>query len=428
MIQQIVLLTIILAYTATAISNTNNDELKCNLCHIVVGRVEDKLTGNWTKTHIEDVLDNVCTRIPNKFTPECNSIIETYTPLLINTITQKVSPNFVCQKIQLCESIDNDLTSNKHISRMHFTEYVNKFKKFYSQDEFNLRKDVYKSNLETVMNHNIGYDLGEHTYFMSVGPFTDWTLKDFREYLTLHKPASKSFLSSGGTKCSEYTTSSTSFPLSVDLRNENMVTSVKDQGQCGSCWSFSAAGALEGVTAIHSNKLVSLSEQQMVDCSWKYGNMGCNGGLMTSAFEYVIDNNGLCSYDDYTYTATSSRNNCQSTTCTSVTGSSISKCSSIKPSDTKTFFSVLSQQPLAVGIQADTTQFQHYGGGVFNYDQCYTGQIDHGVLAVAYDSETITIKNSWSDSWGDNGYIHFANTDTPEGMCGVYLNAAFPNI
>jgi len=428
MIQKIVLLVVLLAYTANAVSNINHDGLKCNLCQIAVGRVEDKLTGNWTKTHVEDVLDNVCSRFPTKFTQECDSLVDTYTPLLIETIVEKASPEFVCEKIKLCDSTESDLTSNKHISRMHFTHYVNKFKKFYSQDEFNLRQDVYNSNMEMVMNHNIGYDLGEHTYFMSIGPFTDWTLLDFREYLTLHKPTTPLFTIFGSTKCSEYATSTTSFPQSVDLRNENMVTSVKDQGQCGSCWSFSAAGALEGVTAIHSDNLISLSEQQMVDCSWKYGNLGCNGGLMTSAFEYVIDNKGLCSYDDYTYTATSSRKDCKSTSCTSVPGSSISECSSIKASDTKTFFSVLSQQPLAVGIQADTPQFQHYGGGVFDYDQCYTGEIDHGVLAVAYDPETITIKNSWSESWGDNGYIHFANTDTPEGMCGVYLNAAFPNI
>tara|TARA_B100000902_G_C27315187_1_gene920837 strand:+ start:2141 stop:3412 length:1272 start_codon:yes stop_codon:yes gene_type:complete len=423
MIQKTVLL-LILAFTATISAS----DLKCNVCQIAVGRIEDKLTSNFTETHVEEVLDNVCSKFPNKFTPECNSFVDQYTPQLISTIMTKLSPEHVCTKVHICDTTEDEIISNRHSSRMHFTNYVNNFKKIYSQEEFNSRREIYNKNMESIMTHNIGYDLGEHTYFMSTGPFTDWTFEDFGEYLTLHKKPSSMFSLFGGTKCTDYVSSTTSYPQSVDLRNENMVTSVKDQGQCGSCWSFSAAGALEGVTAIHSDNLISLSEQQLVDCSWKYGNFGCNGGLMTSAFEYVIDNKGLCSYDDYTYTATSSRNDCKSNSCTSVPGSTITKCSSIKEGDRNTFFSALSNQPLAVGIQADTVQFQHYGGGVFDYDQCYTGQIDHGVLAVAYDKDTITIKNSWSESWGDNGYIHFANTDTEEGMCGVYLNAAFPDV
>jgi C1A family cysteine protease len=230
------------------------------------------------------------------------------------------------------------------------------------------------------------------------------------------------------TKCTTFKTTAVDYPTAVDLRDKNLVTSVKNQGQCGSCWSFSAAAALEGVVAINTGKLISLSEQQLVDCSKSYGNHGCNGGLMANAFEYVIDNHGLCSDDSYPYTASSSFvNNCQ-TTCDQVNGSEIKECSNINGGDTTTFFSVLARQPLAVAIQADTVQFQHYGGGTFNDDACYTGDIDHGVTAVGYSSDAIIIKNSWGSSWGDNGYIYLAKTDDADGMCGVYTTPSFPNV
>ena len=143
---------------------------------------------------------------------------------------------------------------------------------------------------------------------------------------------------------------------------------------------------------------------------------------MTFAFRYIIKNGGLCSEDSYAYTATDST--CKS--CTPIDGTDISNCNEVAPGDKNGLLYALSKQPIAVGIQADTFSFQHYSGGIFSDPDCYTGQIDHGVLLVAYTNDTMTIKNSWGSLWGDDGYITIAITDDDVGICGVYTSASFP--
>ena len=113
-------------------------------------------------------------------------------------------------------------------------------------------------------------------------------------------------------------------------------------------------------------------------------------------------------------------------TCSIVEGTNINDCFEITSGDSEGLVYSLSKQPISVGIQADTVAFQHYGGGVFSDSKCYSGQIDHGVLLVAYDKDTMTIKNSWGPDWGDNGYITIARTDDDIGICGVYTSASFP--
>jgi C1A family cysteine protease len=222
---------------------------------------------------------------------------------------------------------------------------------------------------------------------------------------------------------------------SVNWVEAGAVTQVKDQGQCGSCWSFSTSGALEGAYFVKNGKLVSFSEQQLVDCdNLRNGgrDQGCNGGLMDNAFSWITKNGGLCLEADYPYFSGDTQNSgtCQKT-CTVYSGSSVVKYVDVAPSDDAQMMAALSQQPVAIAIEADQREFQLYKSGVFS-GTCGT-TLDHGVLAVGYGSENgsdyYLVKNSWGDSWGSSGYIKLARGKTlngGDGQCGMLLSASYP--
>lgn len=226
-----------------------------------------------------------------------------------------------------------------------------------------------------------------------------------------------------------------SLPASVDWTANGAVTPVKDQGQCGSCWSFSTTGALEGAYAIKYGKLASFSEQQLVDCD-TLGNggrdHGCNGGLMDNAFSWIAKNDGLCSEADYPYISgtTKTAGTCGKT-CRNVDGSDIVKFVDVQPASDLAMMTALSQQPVSVAIEADQREFQLYKSGVFT-GSCGTN-LDHGVLTVGYGTDAgvdyYKIKNSWSATWGEKGYIRIGrgtNYNGGKGQCGVLLQASYP--
>jgi len=215
----------------------------------------------------------------------------------------------------------------------------------------------------------------------------------------------------------------TSLPTSVDWRTQGIVTPVKDQGQCGSCWSFSATGSVEGAYAQKTGKLVSLSEQQLVDCSTAQGNQGCNGGLMDYAFQYIISNNGITTEANYPYTATGP-NACQ-TSLASQTAATISSFQDVPQSDENALQSAVAQQPVSVAIEADQQAFQFYSGGVLT--AACGKNLDHGVLAVGYGTDNGVnywlVKNSWGSSWGEQGYIRLVRG---QDQCGIAESASYP--
>lgn len=222
---------------------------------------------------------------------------------------------------------------------------------------------------------------------------------------------------------------------SVNWVESGAVTPVKDQGQCGSCWSFSTTGSLEGAYYIKYGKLLSFSEQQLVSCdNFKHGghDMGCNGGLMDSAFQWIEQNNGLCLESDYSYVSgTTGKSGSCETTCDVVKNSVIHEYNDVAPSSDDAMMSALMQQPVSIAIQADQQEFQLYQSGVFT-GSCGV-ELDHGVLVVGYGSENgedyYLIKNSWSTSWGDNGYIKLgrgSQYNSGAGQCGMLMQGSYP--
>lgn len=281
------------------------------------------------------------------------------------------------------------------------------------------RYGVFHDHMMFINRHNSDSNT---SYVLGVTPFADMTTNEFKEYVM---SSSKSY-DLGTSICTKQGSKSGSYPTSIDWRTKGAVTPVKDQGQCGSCWSFSTTGAVEGAYAIKNGNLKSFSEQELVDCSYDYGNHGCNGGLMQNAFTFIHDK-GLTTESAYPYVATSSRGSCKPYT----PDTYLSGCVDVTPNELMLTYAV-AQQPVSVSIEADSRSFQLYKSGVYDDAGCGT-TLDHGVLAVGYGTENgkdyWIVKNSWSSSWGDQGYIKiFRNSvaTSTKGICGIAMDASYP--
>ncbi|XP_015592402.1 cathepsin L1 [Cephus cinctus] len=301
-------------------------------------------------------------------------------------------------------------------------------KKYQSDVEEKFRMKIFMENRHKIAKHNAKYEMGLVSYKLKLNKYGDMlhhefvsTLNGFNKTGNLQlrsvpKPVGAKFIEPANVE----------FPVAVDWREKGAVTSVKDQGQCGSCWAFSSTGALEGQHFRQTGVLVSLSEQNLIDCSGKYGNNGCNGGLMDQAFQYIKDNKGVDTEKTYPYEAEDDkcRYNPRNSGAEDVGFVDIPE-----GNEKKLLAAVATVGPLSVAIDASHQSFQFYSSGVYYEPDCSSTDLDHGVLVVGYGTEENgdeywLVKNSWGPTWGDRGYIKMARNK--DNNCGIASSASYP--
>ncbi|XP_064252517.1 procathepsin L-like [Passer domesticus] len=289
-----------------------------------------------------------------------------------------------------------------------------------------LRREIWEQNLRHIQQHNREESQGKHSYRLAMNHFGDLTNQEFNELMNGYEPVQREreeparpFPASAALEA----------PMKVDWRAKGYVTPVKSQGDCGSCWAFSATGALEGLTFRRTGKLVALSEQNLIDCTQRLGNHGCRGGHMARAFRYVRDNGGLSSERAYPYTGTDNNG------CRYSSRYRAATCSGFRTvprgSEAALRQAVAAVGPVSVVVDASSHNFQFYGSGIFT---CPPGQqkLNHAMLLVGYDTAQVRncsvsywiLKNSWSQGWGEKGYMLLLKDGGNQ--CGVASDASYP--
>ncbi|KAL8143818.1 hypothetical protein V2J09_016850 [Rumex salicifolius] len=341
--------------------------------------------------------------------------------LLLSTTSFGSSSETGVDDLLIQQVVDHDGGESVLCDLHHFSLFKKKFGKTYaSQEEHDYRFSVFKANIRRARSHQLLDPSATH----GVTQFSDLTKSEFKKkFLGIR---SRLRLPSDASEAPILPTED--LPVDFDWREKGAVTPVKNQGSCGSCWSFSTTGALEGAHYLATGKLESLSEQQLVDCDHECDpeeegacDSGCNGGLMNSAFEYIYKNGGLMREEDYPYTGTD-RGSCNFDKSKIV--ASVANFSVISLDEEQIAANLVKNGPLAVAINA--VFMQTYVGGVSCPYVC-SKRLDHGVLLVGYGSSGYSparmkekpywiIKNSWGESWGEGGFYKICRG---RNVCGV---------
>jgi len=311
--------------------------------------------------------------------------------------------------------LDSDLDSEWQAYKSYHT-------KKYSSSEESLRRLIWEENLKRVALHNLEAAMGKHTYTLAMNEFADLSGEEFAKIVLGSCVIPKRNSTGAATFLkSPFIT----VPTAVDWRDKNLVTPIKDQKQCGSCWAFSTTGSLEGQHSKKTGKLVSLSEQQLVDCSGKFGNYGCMGGLMDNAFRYIKANGGIDTEASYPYEARDGHCRFKPADI----GATVAGYTDIPEGDEAALTQAIATVgPISVAIDASHFSFQLYHTGVYYEKRCSSTRLDHGVLAVGYGTEDgqdfYWVKNSWGVSWGQKGYIKMARNR--RNNCGIATQSSYP--
>ncbi|MBN3315585.1 CATK protein, partial [Atractosteus spatula] len=290
------------------------------------------------------------------------------------------------------------------------------------------RREIWEENYRAIEDHNKRYREGKETYEMGMNQFGDLTTEEFVK-LTKMRTLSRMAL----TRSTNVMLSATDLRLAasklnftgIDYRTMGYVTPVQNQGTCGSCYAFSAAGALEAQWKKKTGKLITLSKQQLVDCSTSVGNAGCRGGLARLSYDYIIKNGGIQAEATYPYAM-------QNKICTGDKSKIVATLSEWK------FLPVGDEQalqdalvtigPVAVAIDGSTINFQFYRQGIFSDSKCTIWNLSHAVVLIGFGTEGSanywTIKNSWGPYWGEKGYFRLAKNKGNQ--CGISQSGVVP--
>ncbi|KAL2084371.1 hypothetical protein ACEWY4_019889 [Coilia grayii] len=294
-------------------------------------------------------------------------------------------------------------------------------KEYNGLDEEAIRRTIWEKNMQMIEAHNQEYELGIHTYELGMNHLGDMTIEEIAEKLMgLQVPMYRDPNNTFTADINDYQR----LPKSVDYRKLGYVSSVKNQGSCGSCWAFSSCGAMEGQLMKTTGQLVDLSPQNLVDCVTE--NNGCGGGYMTNAFKYISSNGGIDSEQAYPYVG-------QDQTCAYSSSGRAATCrgyKEVKVGDERALTAAVAKVgPVSVGIDATLSTFVYYKRGVYYDRNCNKDDINHAVLAVGYGVTTKgkkywIVKNSWGEEWGNQGYILMARNRN--NACGIANLASYP--
>jgi len=299
-----------------------------------------------------------------------------------------------------------------------FVQFSQKYSKSYHHDEFQYRFGVFRKNLDFINSYNNK----KNGVTLAVNHFADLTTQEFsRMYKGLKNVPTFS-------PVTVVESPNTALPTSWDWNSKGAVTGIKNQGDCGSCWSFSTTGSVEGCHFISGKALVGLSEQNLIDCSYTEGDQGCDGGLMTDAMDYIISNNGVDTEASYPYLAEDGAKCMFKAASVGATMKSYKNVTQGSESDLQNKAYV---GPTSVAIDASLDSFQFYSSGVYYDAQCSSTQLDHGVLVTGWGVDTSSqiqdywvVKNSWGTDWGMNGWIWMARNK--DNACGIATMATLP--